>query len=292
MSKYLTNAAIEQFAAEVHRAYAASGSMLDSYCRQRLGVVGNKCKFPKFDKGMASKRSAPSVDVTPMNVSNDSVELTLENWEASDYTDLFDQAEVNWSERQELAVVIADAMRRRKDQMIIDALYQGGTFASGNTILTSVGGAVSNLNTSKIRALKAVMDKKNIPAQGRQLLVHANNLSALLGEDKITSSDYATVKALVQGEIDTWMGFKFLMLGDRDEGGIPTESALRICMAWHKNAIGYGEGIAETPVTVDWIPTKKSWLSSASLKANAKVIDTIGVFEIQCTDANTYNQAS
>lgn len=291
MSKYLSDAAIEQFAAEVHRAYAAKGSMLDQLCRRRLGVVGADVHFPKMGKGMASQRSAPSVDVTPMNIANSRVSVTLQNWDASEYTDLFNQAEVNWSERAELAVVIADAMRRRKDQLIIDALYGAGTFST-TTIPITVGGAVSNMNTSKIRALKGAMDKASIPAEGRNILMHSNNLMALLGEDKITSSDYATVKALVYGEIDTWMGFKFITIGDRDEGGLPLETANRICMAWHRDAVGYAEGIAETPVSVDWIPVKKSWLSSASLKANALRIDALGVFEIQCVDANTYNQAS
>ena len=36
-------------------------------------------------------------------------------------------------------------------------------------------------------------------------------ISDLLAITQITSSDYASVKALVQGEIDTFMGFKFVL---------------------------------------------------------------------------------
>jgi hypothetical protein len=35
-------------------------------------------------------------------------------------------------------------------------------------------------------------------------------LTGLLGLTAVTSSDFASVKALVRGEIDTWMGFKWI----------------------------------------------------------------------------------
>ena len=53
------------------------------------------------------------------------------------------------------------------------------------------------------------------------MVIHANGLAALLDETELTSSDFATVKALSTGEIDTFLGFKFITLGDRDEGGLP-----------------------------------------------------------------------
>ena len=41
-------------------------------------------------------------------------------------------------------------------------------------------------------------------------VTNTEGLGGLLREDKLTSSDYANVKALVEGKIDTFMGFKFV----------------------------------------------------------------------------------
>ncbi len=40
----------------------------------------------------------------------------------------------------------------------------------------------------------------------------AKNLDNLLGTTEVTSADYNTVKALVKGEVDTFMGFKFVSI--------------------------------------------------------------------------------
>lgn len=76
------------------------------------------------------------------------------------------------------------------------------------------------------------------------MLIHANGLSALLDETELTSSDFATVKALAQGEINSFLGFKFIMLGDRDEGGLPLPST-RTNFAFHRDSVGLGVSIAQ-----------------------------------------------
>ena len=45
--------------------------------------------------------------VTPMDVTHEVQTATMQNWNAPEYTDIFDQAEVNFDEKQELATTIA-----------------------------------------------------------------------------------------------------------------------------------------------------------------------------------------
>jgi len=121
-----------------------------------------------------------------------------------------------------------------------------------------------------------------VPSEGRYLLMHASQLDALLGETEVTSSDFATVKALVRGEVSSFMGFDVLTIGDRDEGGLPKPST-RTCFAWHKDSMGYAESMAQKS-EVNYIPEKTSFLVSSMFSAGAVAIDDEGIVKISCTE--------
>ena len=190
------------------------------------------------------------------------------------------QAKVNFDERSELVKVVAAAIGRRQDQLIVDALVASST---SNTVASSVGGANTNMNLDKLIAAKKALDAKNVPMDNRHIVIHANNLAGMLGETKVTSSDFNTVKALVQGEINTFLGFTFHVVGDRDEGGLPLSSGDRKVYAFHRDAIGMAEGIA--PKTeINYIPEKTSFLVASMFSAGAVAIDAEGIVEITCDE--------
>jgi len=165
------------------------------------------------------------------------------------------------------------------DQIIIDALNAA---SSASTVATTVGGAGTNMNIEKLRATAKAMNEKNVPSEGRYLLMHASQLDAMLGETEITSSDFAAVKALVRGEVNTFMGFNILTMGDRDEGGLPKPST-RTCFAWHRDAVGYAESMAQKS-EINYVPEKTSYLVSSMFSAGAVAIDDEGIVKISCTE--------
>ncbi len=280
MSISLSNAFVTLFDAEVKQAYQGK-AMLVPAVRQRRGVEGSTVKFPKVGKGVATPRVGQT-DVTPLNVGFSSVTLTLSDFNAAEYSDIFSQAKVNFDERQELVQVVASAMGRRQDQMILDALAASSTSL---TVANSVGGSTTNLNVAKLRAAKRLLDKNNVPADGRHIIIHANGLDSLLGETAVTSSDFNTVKALVQGEINTFLGFMFHTLGDRSEGGLPIDGSLdRTCYAFHSAAVGYGEGIGMR-TEINYIPEKTSWLVNEVFSAGAIAIDDEGIVKLTCRES-------
>lgn len=274
----LSNAFVTLFDAEVKQAYQAKAQLVGAV-RQRRGVEGSQAKFPKAGKGVATLR-VPQTDVTPLNVDFSQVTATMEDWNAAEYSDIFMQQKVNFDERQELVQVVANAIGRRQDQLILDALA-AASLAAGNVIATSVGGADTNLNLDKLLAAKKAMDANNVPPTDRHMIIHANNLSSLLAEQKLTSSDYASIKALVQGEINTFLGFTFHVLGDRAEGGLPVAAGdVRSCWAFHKDAVGYAEGMG--PKTeINYVPEKTSFLVNSMFSAGAVAIDAEGIVEVK-----------
>lgn len=275
----LSPAFITLFDAEVKQAYQGQAKLVAAV-RQRRGVEGSSVKFPRVGKGVATVR-VPQSDVTPLNVAFSQATVNLTDFNAAEYADIFNQAKVNFDERQELVQVVANAIGRRQDQIILDALSGSST---ANTVDEDIGGADTGLNVAKLREAKKLLDKNNVPMDNRHIIIHANSLASILGETAVTSADFNTVRALVSGELDTFLGFMFHTIGDRAEGGLPIANAERKLFAFHRDAIGYAEGIAPR-TEINYIPEKTSFLVNAVFSAGAVAIDAEGIVEIATTDA-------
>lgn len=282
MSKFLPAAAIASFDAQVKQAYQGE-EMLRGTVRLKTGVVGSTHKFPKIGKGMATPR-IPQTDVIPMGIPHTGATATLNDWNAPEYTDIFDQAATNVDERKALAYIIASAIGRREDQMIVDALDANGSVQVG----VNIGGTSTNMNTAKARAAKALLDGAGVPKRDRFMLIHTDGLNnGMLADTTATNSDYNAVKSLVQGELDTWLGFKWKSMESRDEGGLAKVSTTRTCFAWHGGMMG-STGLAikvDFRTEVNYIPEKTSWLANGLFAAGAVAIDGAGIVEINCTEA-------
>jgi len=277
MAVGISSAFVQLFDAEVKQAYQSSRA-LAGLTRERTNVEGNQVKFPKIGKGTATVR-VPQTDVTPLNVTYSQVTATMSDYIAAEYSDIFSQQKVNFDERRELVQVVGNAIGRRMDQLVIDALNASATTL---TVATTIGGAGTNMNIEKLIEAKKLLDANNVPSEGRCMIIHANNLAGMLGETEITSADFATVKALVSGEVDTFMGFKFVTLGDRDEGGLPLPST-RTCFAFHKDAMAMGIGMNQKS-EINYVPEKTSFLVSSMFSAGAVAIDDEGIVKISCTE--------
>lgn len=275
----LSPAFITLFDAEVKQAYQGQAKLVAAV-RQRRGVEGSSVKFPRVGKGVATVR-VPQSDVTPLNVAFSQATVNLTDFNAAEYADIFNQAKVNFDERQELVQVVANAIGRRQDQIILDALAGSST---SNIVDEDEGGNDTGLNVAKLRAAKRLLDKNNVPMNDRHIIIHANSLASILGETAVTSADFNTVRALVSGELNTFLGFMFHTIGDRAEGGLPIASSERKLYAFHRDAVGYAEGIAPR-TEINYIPEKTSFLVNAVFSAGAVAIDAEGIVEVQTTDA-------
>jgi hypothetical protein len=118
----------------------------------------------------------------------------------------------------------AAAYARTADQVIIEAL--GGSAYTGETGVTptslpsgqkvavnyveSGNTANSGLTIGKLRAAKFILDANEVDEEEERIIVvSAKQLQDLLRTTEITSADYNSVKALVDGSVNTFMGFKF-----------------------------------------------------------------------------------
>jgi hypothetical protein len=116
--------------------------------------------------------------------------------------------------RSAYTIAAAQALGRKIDDVIIAAAV--GTAYSGETGATSVtNGSVklitaSTLTLAEVLAVKGTFDNADVDEEDRYMVVKPATLNSLLSVTEATSADYNTVKALVRGEIDTWLGFKWI----------------------------------------------------------------------------------
>jgi len=280
MSKTLSAAASTEFDDMVKHAYETMGSTnggIVNAVTVRNNVVGDTYKFRAMGKGLANQKPSQA-DVTPMDISHSLITATLGNWNAPEYTDIFDAAEVNFDEKAELAQTIAGALHRRQEQIIIDAMDA----ATPSTIVTAaIGGADTNMNIEKVVAASAGLNDLGVPIdQDRHIAVSADGLSAMLLETQVGSSDYNSVQSLMTGTLDYWMGFHWHIVESRTEGGLTvTTGDVRHCYAWHKSAVGLAVGM-DISTDVNWIAQKTSWLCNGMMKCGAAIRDLDGLVEI------------
>src|SRR5690606_6763135 len=190
MSRNLTINEQASFDARVKQAYQGSG-MLRHTVELADNIVGATHRFHKIGRGMATKR-IDQTDVVPMNIMHGNATATLEDWNAAEYTGIFNQQKVPYKEQDKLAHIIASAIGRREDQLILDALDAASTT---NVVGTNVGGSATGLNTAKLRRAAKLLNKTGVPrGRGeRVLVISADGLEELLGDPDATTSEKNTI---------------------------------------------------------------------------------------------------
>ena len=195
-------------------------------------------------------------------------------------TDIFGKTEVIIDEVNELATTTKGAIGRRRDQIAIDAMAAAPIGDLLGAAL--IGDASKQMSLDTLIEMSTLMDDMEIPDGERYIAMTPAGFNGLLKETKVTSSDYAGVKALQTGQITEFMGFKFRKIGSkRKEGGLPAVSAgVQSAYAWDRRAVGEAIG-RELDTTVEWSVDKRSWLSTGEFKGGACLADPQGVIRFQ-----------
>lgn len=140
------------------------------------------------------------------------------------------------------------------------------------------GGTATNtgLTIAKIREAKRILDSNEAPAEDRILIVSAKEIADLLSTQEVTNQLYNSVRALVDGEVDSFLGFKVV----RTEL-LNVASGIRTCIAYQKNAAVMVDGGRKT--YMDIIPTRNHSLQirSTAVLGATRLLEK-GVVTIGC----------
>lgn len=276
MSLELSDHAVTLFEAEVHHTFQPMVQDFRQFVRVKNCQGAKTVQFPVIGKGLATERTNFHTPLPVMNLTHTPVTVSVKNFTASELTDIFLNAQVNFDERQELVKSITMALQRRLLQLVIDALVAP---TITKTVAKNFSGANDNLNLPMVSRSANLLDNDGVDKEGRTFLCHTNGIHHFARETQVSSADYNTMQVLMKGGVDNFYGFKFLPVPNMDEGGLPIATNDRTNFAFHKNAVGLAINM-EPKVTIDWSADYGAHRVTGYLSANAVVIDQTGVVEI------------
>ena len=247
MSSQVTTAFVQQYSANVQMLSQQKGSRLRDAVNIE-NVVGKNAFIDQIGKATAQLRTSRHGDTPQLDTPHARRRVSLASYEYADLIDDQDKVRMLIDPTSQYAQAAAAAMGRAMDDVIIAAALgtaSTGETGSGSATLDAtanmVGSSSSNdgLTIAKLLEAKRKMDLNDVdPSIARYIAVGPKQIEDLLGTTQVTSSDFNTVKALAQGDINTFLGFEFIMTNRLDVDS----NDIRSCFAWAEDGITLGIG--------------------------------------------------
>ena len=236
-------------------------------------------------------------DTPLVQTPHDRRRVGLRDFDWADLIDRQDRLKMLADPTGPYAMNAALAMGRKMDDVIIASAFGvAQTGKSGTTqvnfptstnqiavnYVESGSAANSAITIGKLRQAKEILDsEENDPDEERFLALSAHDVHALLRTTEATSADYNTVKALVEGKLDTFMGFKFI----RTERLQKDSNGYNRCIAWVKSKLLLA---VSQDIAVDIGPRRdkrNSLQVYVSMGIGATRMEEVGVVEILSSQA-------
>ena len=247
MSIQITTAFIQQYRANVEHLVQQKGSRL----RPLVRTETQNAEFDFYDRiGATSAQEVTGrhQDTPLINVPHDRRRVSLRDFDWADLIDRPDRIRMLIDPTSPYSQNAAYALGRKMDEVILDAafgsVYTGKTgsstvsFPAGQQVAVDYvetgSAANSGLTIGKLRRAKQILDQNEVdPTERRYIAMTAKQMTDLLRTTEVTSADFNTVRALVQGEINSFMGFEFV----RTELVRTNASSHRRCLAWCQSGL-------------------------------------------------------
>jgi len=268
----LTNVEQTEFDALVKIEYHSRGFILRDTVRLRTDVIGQYAQFRKVGQVVAQP-AAYQNSIPIQDPGFTAWTATLVKYAAGTGVDEIQDLTVNFDTKRELAAVVAMAIGRRSDQIVIDALNANPS--------QTIGGAGSNYTYAYLRELVQFFEENAVPLAERFNAMGGNQLRALVGDDHIVSRFYTSNDAVVDGQLNykELMSMNIRIIPTMVEGGLPLNGTLRSTFAWHKMSTGMAIG-QDMRTEVNYLPRETTWFVNGLFFAGAIVVDNLGVYEV------------
>ena len=250
-----------------------STSLRDSV-RMKYDVIGAYVNFRKVNQVISVPTAyLQSVIIQDPNYTTETA--TLQKYTTPTAVDSVQELTVNFDTKMENAMLVAEAMGRRSDQIVINALNAN----LGDTI---TDGAV-NFTYTKYTQMMQFFENHAVPLGDRFVAMSSSMFQSLLQADQFISTFYTQNRVLDMAQVRTFLGFNLVIIPEMTEGGLPYNSntGIQTALAWHKMSTGMGIG-HDFRTEIHYLPRETSWLINGVFSAGAVVIDPRGTLGINC----------
>mgnify|MGYP001810253865 CR=1 FL=1 len=298
MSQQIETSRIIQFGQNILMLSQQKASRLRNAVMMEPGIRGKRFSRDQVGSSSARRRTTRHGDTPLIETPHSRRWLTTVTYDWADLVDNIDKLKNVEDPTNVYAQVGAAAMGRAMDDEIIDAFFATAVTGeeAGSTVAFPAGQQIAvnswaygqgsgnvGLTISKLIEAKTLLDAAEAgtePDEERYIAVTAKQVANLLATTEVTSADYASVKALVQGQIDTFMGFKFIRTERLDVDG----SSYRRVPAWVKS--GMCLGMVEDVVSRISERADKNYSTQvyAEMDIGATRMEEVKVVEIKCAE--------
>lgn len=286
MSFEITTAMVQQYNDNIQILQQQKTARLRGAVREET-VQGEYGFFDQISATAAVKRASRHADTPLISTGHLRRRVAQEAYDWADLVDVFDRATLITDPTSKYVINAVAALNRSIDDAIIAAASAdayggkaGATTYSFDTTNNRILHASSGLTLAKLAQAKRILDQNEVDDEDRFFIINAKQLEVLLQVTEIKSTDYNTVKALVRGEIDTFLGFKFI----RSER-ISIASNVRTCLAFQKNSLLLGVGTDIITRVSERADKNYSTQVYAGMFIGATRMDEDGVVEVQAYEA-------
>lgn len=221
MSFQVTQAFVLQFSANIYMLAQQKGARFRPLSRSE-DINGKSKAFDRIGKKTAQRRTTRHSDTPQTDTPHSRRWCYLNDYHDGDLIDDMDKIRMLNDPQSEYMMAIVWALGRSLDDEFVSAADgvavtgadQDTTASHPNSqklVACDGAGASSNLNVPTLRKMKQLFDQAEIPPEIPRYIAHtASQMQALLSHTEVTSADYNTVKALVNGDLNTFLGFNFV----------------------------------------------------------------------------------
>ena len=291
MSTEVNKAFAQKFRDTFTHLVQQKGSRLRDYVRVNADVVGKYDHFDRIGSTSAQKITSRHSDTPLISTPHSRRRVSMDDYNWADLIDKADKVRMLADPASDYMKAGVWAMGRQMDDIIIAAMSGNAVSideddASSNVALPAAQkiavSGTTDMNLTKLRQAKKILDASDVdPDLPRHIVMKSNQFFDLLNDEQITSADYNTVRALVAGEIDTYMGFKF----HRSERLATDGSGDTLCLAWIPDGIGLSMGMDVKTEISERSDKNYSTQVYAQMCLGAVRIEDEKVVEIACTDS-------
>lgn len=287
---------VVQFANNFRTLYQQKQARFRPWCQIESGITGQSKSVERMGKAEAYDITSRHADTKFVEVPHSRRWIDLQDKGWAELIDKLDKIRLLADPTNGYAALANAALNRQIDDIILtaargNARTNAGLAALPSTQKIAVGG--SNLTLAKLLTTKEILDTNEVDddasmamdgqssteASARVIAVNAKMLTNLYGTTELKSVDYNTVKALAQGQIDTFLGFKFVRSERVQKDATATTG---YAVAWSRSCIGLGIG-QDINTSVDRRPDKNNaWQVFADMSVGAARLEDEGVVEIAC----------
>ncbi len=287
MSIQFDTARTQAYMSGVELLVQQKGSRLRNAVRVETGVVGKYAYFDQISATSAVERTSRHADTPQIDTPHARRRVAMRDFEWADLIDDQDRIRTIHEFGSPYQVNAANAMGRSMDDILIEAATataytgeSGGTSETFDTSNYQISSGSAGLTVAKLITAKKMLDEaENDPDEPRFLLLSAEQVEDLLNTTEVKSSDYNSVKALVQGQVDTFLGFKFI----RTER-LGTVSSERGVLAFAKSALLLAVGKDMTARIGERADKSYATQVYTSMTIGATRMRSNGIVRILCTE--------